>query len=152
MCNGSVIDAVYKSVFAKFVKGCEVASSMEELENDESSLYAKECENTTSTINDYMKRLYHNCATSSCKTFHCSVQRLVKGSHLTSQKYLHGNLSEIYPCFNFLIFKLSKVSKATATGNFFVRHDDGHFADDNENYIIFFRSKYTNYLGKSEES
>ena len=125
---------------------------MEELENGDSSLYAKECENTTSTINDYMKRLYHNCATSSCKTFHCSVQRLVKGSHLTSLKYLHGNLSEIYPCFNFLIFKLSKVSKASATGNFFVRHDDGHFADDNENYIIFFRSKYTNYLGKSEES
>lgn len=96
VCNGSVIDSVYKSVFAKFVKGCEVASAIEELENGDSSLYAKECENTTSTIKDYMKLLYHNCATFSCKTFHCSVQRLVKGSHLTSLKYLQGNLSEIY--------------------------------------------------------
>ena len=82
VCDGSAIEAIYTTLFAKYEKGCKVAIGLEKLENNGKTSFDVECEDNKSIIKDFVKQMYHNCATSSCKAFHCSVQRLVKGSHL----------------------------------------------------------------------
>ena len=132
------MESIYKTLFADYAIGCTVASTLARIEHGRNaSLYANECHDTMSQIIDYIKSLYHTCALPSCKSFHCSVQKLFSKDFPASAADLHERLSEMYPWFNFLIFEL-KGGKTTIGGNFFARHDDGHSTRGSTYEIFFF--------------
>lgn len=143
--NGSALDStcIFKTLFADSVIGYTVATTIERIEHGEnSSLYANECKATMSKVVNYVKGLYHSCATPSCKRFHCSVQHIFSRSPPTSPIDLYEKLSEIYPWFNFLIFQFSKEGLSSFGGNYYVRHDDNHWANKTT-YDIFFFDGFT---------
>ena len=143
ICDGSAMESVYKTLFAEYVIGCTVATTVERLEhNANTSLYAGECRDTMSKVKDYVKSLYHNCARPSCKIFHCSVQTLFSKNPPVSPKDLHEKLSQIYPWFNFLVFQFSKGGKTKLGGNFLARHDDDHLTNKST-YDIFYFDGFT---------
>ena len=143
ICNGSAMESVYKTLFAEYVIGCTVATTVERIEhNVNTSLYATECRDTMSKVKDYVKSLYHNCARPSCRIFHCSVQTLFNKSPPVSPTDLHGKLLEMYPWFNFLVFQFSKGGKTKLGGNFLARHDDDHWTDTST-YDIFYFDGFT---------
>ena len=139
VCNGSAIESVFKALFADYVIGCSVATTIEEIENGANTrLYANECNDIMSTVVDYIKRSYSECAPPSCKSFHSSVQRLFQNNQISSPKDLFEKLTDEYPWFHFLIFKFLKGGKATASGNFSIGHDDGHWKNEYQYEIFFF--------------
>nr|XP_022289628.1 uncharacterized protein LOC111101433 [Crassostrea virginica]XP_022289629.1 uncharacterized protein LOC111101433 [Crassostrea virginica] len=141
ICNGSAMESVYKTLFAKYVIGCTVATSVERIEHTaNTSVYATECRDTMSKVRDYVKILYNDCARLSCKVFHCSVQTLLNPPG--SPKYLHEKLSKNYPWFNFLVFQSSKGGKTKLGGNFLARHDDHHLTNKTT-YDIFYFDGFT---------
>ena len=53
VCNGSAIESVFKALFADYVIGCSVATTIEEIENEANTrLYANECNDIMSTVVD----------------------------------------------------------------------------------------------------
>lgn len=142
VCNGSAIESISKNLFADYVIGCTVATTIETFESGVNTmLYGNECKDTISKVITYMKGLYSDCALPSCKTFHCSVQSLFGQIPPTSSQDLYSKLSEMYPWFNFLVFKLSKRGKVTAGGNFSIGHYDSHWINGYQ-YDIFFFDAY----------
>nr|XP_022286611.1 uncharacterized protein LOC111099583 [Crassostrea virginica]XP_022286612.1 uncharacterized protein LOC111099583 [Crassostrea virginica]XP_022286613.1 uncharacterized protein LOC111099583 [Crassostrea virginica] len=139
ICDGPAMESTYKTLFADYAIGCNVASTLARIEHGRNaSLYAMECNDTMSQIIDYVKRLYHTCAPPSCRIFHCSVQKLFSKDFPASPDDLHKKLSEMYPWFNFLIFEFEKRGKTTVGGKFFARHDDDHEGPKGTMYEIFF--------------
>nr|XP_022288112.1 uncharacterized protein LOC111100476 isoform X2 [Crassostrea virginica] len=149
VCNGSAIESISKNLFADYVIGCTVASTIEAFENGvNTTLYGNECKDTISKVITYMRRLYSDCALPSCKTFHCSVQSLFGEIPPTSSQDLYSKLSEMYPWLNFLVFKLSKRGKVTAGGNFSIGHYDSHWINGYQ-YDIFFFDAYIQIIKES---
>ena len=139
ICDGPAMENIYKTLFTDYVIGCTVASTIERIEHGGiASLYSSECKDTMSKVIDYVKSLYHTCALPSCRSFHCSVQSIVSKSPPGSPDDLDKRLSEMYPWFNFLIFQFLKGGKTTVGGNFFARHDDGHWTRGSTYEIFFF--------------
>lgn len=139
VCDGYAIDNIFKYLFADLVVGCTIASTIELLEHGPNmKLYENDCKHRMSKVKEYVKSLYHDCAISSCKTFHKRVQELVMDSSPTSPKDLYENLSGIYPWFNFLVFQFSLGGKATASGNFSIAYDGGHWISRYQYDIFFF--------------
>lgn len=142
VCDGQAIESVLKNLFAEYVIGCNIAITIEYIENDgKSGHYANECEGTMSKIIKNTKHLYKDCARHSYKNFTSSVQTLFKNVNaLTSLKDLHANLSAKYPWFEFIIIQMSKSSKAKLGGNFSVAHFEINSANFTFALFVFDRS------------
>ena len=139
ICNGSAMESIYKTLFADYVIGCTVATLIEMLENGANTkLYANECKDIMYTIMDYVKSLYRKCASMSCRNFHFSVETLFRNGQISSSSGLHKVLTDMYPWFNFLVFKLLKGGKVTTSGNFFIGQDGDHWNNGYQYDILFF--------------
>lgn len=137
VCRGQDIESVLKNLFVDFVIGCNIAITIEDIENDgKSGYYANECKGTISEIINYTKQLYKDCARHSYKGFNSSVQTVFRNvSASTSLKDLHANLSSKYPWFEFIIIQMSKFSIAKVGGTLSVAHYEMHGA--NFSYATF---------------
>lgn len=74
----------------------------------------------------------------SCRNFHFSVQTLFRHGQIFSSSELHKMLTDMYPWFTFLVFKLSKGGKVTTSGNFFIGQDGDHWNNGYQYDILFF--------------
>lgn len=125
VCDGAVIDGVFKYVFTNLAVGCSVVRTTEPLiSGHDTNLYGTECESVMNKVLKYMESVYKGCAMKSCITFHSNVQRQLAKYPSITLVALHEKLSEMYPWFNFLVFKMAKGGKATPNGNFSSGHKD----------------------------
>lgn len=142
VCDGAVINGVFKYVFSNLAVGCSVVRTTEELTHiSRTILYTNECKTIMNDVLKYMEREYNGCAPKSCNTFHNHVQsKLASHTSLTAGA-LHGKLSEMYPWFNFLVFRFGNSGKATKAGNFSLGHDDGIWLLGHRYDIFYFDAR-----------
>lgn len=142
VCDGAVINGVFKYVFSNLAVGCSVVRTTETLTHGhDADLYNNECKTIMNAVLKYMESEYNGCAPKSCNTFHRHVQSQLASHSSLTVGALHGKLSEMYPWFNFLVFRFAKVGKATDAGNFSLGHDDGIWLQGHRYDIFYFDAR-----------
>lgn len=142
VCDGAVINGVFKYVFSNLAVGCSVVRTTEALTHGpDEDLYNNECKTIMNKVLTYMESEYNGCAPKSCNTFHSHVQSQLASHSSLTLGALNGKLSEMYPWFNFLVFKFAKGGKATDAGNFSLGHDDGIWLQGHRYDIFFFDAR-----------
>lgn len=142
VCDGAVINGVFKYVFSNLAVGCSVVRTTEALTHESrTNLYDDECKTIMNDVLNYMESEYNGCAPKSCNTFHNHVNNQLASHTSLTLGALHGKLSEMYPWFNFLVFKFEKGGKATEAGNFSLGHDDGIWLLGHRYDIFYFDAR-----------
>lgn len=142
VCDGAVINGVFKYVFSNLAVGCSVVRTTEALTHESrTNLYDNECKTIMNDVLNYMESEYNGCAPKSCNTFHNYVQSELASHTSLTLGAIHGKLSEMYPWFNFLVFRFGNSGKATKAGNFSLGHDDGIWLLGHRYDIFYFDAR-----------